>query len=247
MRVESLPEGMPRAFLVRSRRPQPPNWGHLPDQLRGDAYIPGGSLTVPGGKGQGRCTASSSGCSPQVAAASGGHRRNSQPVSRIRGQRPICTSPHASGPQPTQGNLTSAPRGPGTLGCPLCPKAFPLQRMLTRHLKCHSPVRRHLCRCCGKGFHDAFDLKRHMRTHTGIRPFRCSACGKAFTQRCSLEAHLAKVHGQPASYAYRERREKLHVCEDCGFTSSRPEAYAQHRTLHRAAGYVVPVSSPRGK
>lgn len=67
----------------------------------------------------------------------------------------------------------------------------------------------------------------------GIRPFRCGACGKAFTQRCSLEAHLAKVHGQPASYAYRERREKLHVCEDCGFTSSRPEAYAQHRALHR--------------
>ncbi|KAK7802852.1 hypothetical protein U0070_016335 [Myodes glareolus] len=131
------------------------------------------------------------------------------------------------------GTLTSAPRAPGTLGCPLCPKAFPLQRMLTRHLKCHSPARRHVCHCCGKGFHDAFDLKRHMRTHTGIRPFRCGACGKAFTQRCSLEAHLAKVHGQPASYAYRERREKLHVCEDCGFTSSRPDAYAQHRTLHR--------------
>ncbi|XP_054318290.1 putative transcription factor ovo-like protein 3 isoform X3 [Pongo pygmaeus] len=157
----------------------------------------------------------------QTAAAWGGHQHNSRPVSGIHGQR-----------------------GPGTLGCPLCPKAFPLQRMLTRHLKCHSPVRRHLCRCCGKGFHDAFDLKRHMRTHTafpsapicaGIRPFRCSACGKAFTQRCSLEAHLAKVHGQPASYAYRERREKLHVCEDCGFTSSRPDTYAQHRALHRAA------------
>lgn len=69
----------------------------------------------------------------------------------------------------------------------------------------------------------------------GIRPFRCGACGKAFTQRCSLEAHLAKVHGQLTSYAYRERREKLHVCEDCGFTSSRPDVYAHHRALHRAA------------
>lgn len=70
-------------------------------------------------------------------------------------------------PQPMQDSLASTPRDPGTLGCPLCPKAFPLQRMLTRHLKCHSPARRHVCRCCGKGFHDAFDLKRHMRTHTG--------------------------------------------------------------------------------
>ncbi|XP_008573875.1 PREDICTED: LOW QUALITY PROTEIN: putative transcription factor ovo-like protein 3 [Galeopterus variegatus] len=214
---------MPRAFLVRSRRPQPPNWGHLPDQLRGDAYIPGGPLIGSGGKRQ--VTESitvwllSSDCSSL-------------------GGPPVCRSPglrDSSWAAPAQDTLASAPRGPGTLGCPLCPKAFPLQRMLTRHLKCHSPARRHVCRCCGKGFHDAFDLKRHMRTHTGIRPFRCGACGKAFTQRCSLEAHLAKVHGQPASYAYRERREKLHVCEDCGFTSSRPDAYAQHRALHRAA------------
>ena len=51
--------------------------------------------------------------------------------------------------------------------CDLCGKAFRLQRMLNRHLKCHSPARRHVCHCCGKGFHDAFDLKRHMRTHTG--------------------------------------------------------------------------------
>ncbi|MBV94362.1 putative transcription factor ovo-like protein 3, partial [Eschrichtius robustus] len=120
--------------------------------------------------------------------------------------------------------------------------------MLTRHLKCHSPARRHVCHCCGKGFHNTFDLKRHMRTHTGIRPFRCGACGKAFTQRCSLEVHLANVHGQPASYAYRERREKLHVCEDCGFTSSRPDAYVQHRALHCAASDWEPRVQPmRGK
>ncbi|MEQ2303144.1 hypothetical protein AMECASPLE_013685 [Ameca splendens] len=55
----------------------------------------------------------------------------------------------------------------GDFGCSLCHKIFPLQRMLTRHLKCHSVVKRHPCRFCGKGFNDTFDLKRHMRTHTG--------------------------------------------------------------------------------
>uniref|UniRef100_A0AC11BG92 Ovo like zinc finger 3 n=1 Tax=Ovis aries TaxID=9940 RepID=A0AC11BG92_SHEEP len=214
---------MPRAFLVRSRRPQPPNWDHLPDQLRGDAYVPGGPLPGPGGEGQGRHSMTTWFLSSDCSNLGGplAHRTSGLGDSWAA--------------QPSQGTLTATPSSPGTLGCPLCPKAFPLQRMLTRHLKCHSPARRHVCHCCGKGFHDAFDLKRHMRTHTGIRPFRCGACGKAFTQRCSLEAHLAKVHGQPASYAYRERREKLHVCEDCGFTSSQPDAFARHRALHRAA------------
>lgn len=62
--ISPFPEVMPRAFLVRSRRPQPPDWGHLPDQLRGDAYVPDGPLTGPGGEGQGRHKASASGFSP---------------------------------------------------------------------------------------------------------------------------------------------------------------------------------------
>lgn len=47
---------------------------------------------------------------------------------------------------------------------------FHLQRLLTRHAKCHSEIKRYLCSFCGKGFNDTFDLKRHTRTHTGKPP-----------------------------------------------------------------------------
>ncbi|XP_033489753.1 putative transcription factor ovo-like protein 3 [Epinephelus lanceolatus] len=116
----------------------------------------------------------------------------------------------------------------GDFVCSVCHKIFPLQRMLTRHLKCHSLVKRHPCRYCGKGFNDTFDLKRHMRTHTGIRPYKCELCEKAFTQRCSLESHMRKIHGVHQQYAYRQRRSKIFVCEDCGYTSSRPDEYFLH-------------------
>lgn len=52
--------------------------------------------------------------------------------------------------------------------CNLCSKTFNLQRLLNRHMKCHSDVKRYLCTFCGKGFNDTFDLKRHTRTHTGM-------------------------------------------------------------------------------
>ncbi|XP_075957383.1 putative transcription factor ovo-like protein 3 [Anarhichas minor] len=118
--------------------------------------------------------------------------------------------------------------GSGDFVCSVCHKIFPLQRMLTRHLKCHSLVKRHPCRFCGKGFNDTFDLKRHMRTHTGIRPYKCDLCEKAFTQRCSLESHMRKIHSVHQQYAYRQRRSKIFVCEDCGYTSSRPDEYFLH-------------------
>uniref|UniRef100_A0A673GUX0 Putative transcription factor Ovo-like 1 n=1 Tax=Sinocyclocheilus rhinocerous TaxID=307959 RepID=A0A673GUX0_9TELE len=139
---------------------------------------------------------------------------------------------HSSRPPPA---LASAPlnkaresSGSPEFLCSACHKEFPLQRMLTRHLKCHSMIKRHPCRFCGKGFNDTFDLKRHMRTHTGIRPYRCDLCEKAFTQRCSLESHLRKIHGVRQQYAYRQRRSKIFVCEDCGFTSNRPDEYFLH-------------------
>ncbi|XP_024881914.1 transcriptional regulator ovo-like [Temnothorax curvispinosus] len=72
---------------------------------------------------------------------------------------------------------------PSRFTCRVCSKTFSLQRLLNRHMKCHSDVKRYLCTFCRKGFNDTFDLKRHTRTHTGVRPYKCFLCEKSFTHR----------------------------------------------------------------
>uniref|UniRef100_A0A8C3KRA4 Ovo like zinc finger 2 n=1 Tax=Calidris pygmaea TaxID=425635 RepID=A0A8C3KRA4_9CHAR len=127
--------------------------------------------------------------------------------------------------------------------CELCGKGFRLQRMLNRHIKCHSQVKRHLCTFCGKGFNDTFDLKRHVRTHTGIRPYKCEVCNKAFTQRCSLESHLKKIHGVQQQYAYKQRRDKLYVCEDCGYTGpTQEDLYLHVSDVHPGSAFLKKTS-----
>ncbi|XP_037540316.1 putative transcription factor Ovo-like 1a [Nematolebias whitei] len=121
----------------------------------------------------------------------------------------------------------------GGFVCQICQKTFQFQRMLNRHVKCHNETKRHLCSFCGKGFNDTFDLKRHVRTHTGVRPYKCTLCDKAFTQRCSLESHMKKIHSVTLKYAYKERRNKLYVCEECGHTAATQDELLLHlHTLH---------------
>ncbi|XP_073331431.1 putative transcription factor Ovo-like 1a [Pagrus major] len=121
----------------------------------------------------------------------------------------------------------------GMFMCQVCQKSFHHQRMLNRHVKCHSETKRHLCTFCGKGFNDTFDLKRHVRTHTGVRPYKCTLCEKAFTQRCSLESHMKKIHSVTQKYAYKERRNKLYVCEECGHTAGTQDELLVHlHSLH---------------
>ena len=76
----------------------------------------------------------------------------------------------APAPPGRNGEKMPAPRSetdPSKFACRLCNKQFSLQRLLNRHMKCHSDTKRYLCTFCGKGFNDTFDLKRHTRTHTG--------------------------------------------------------------------------------
>lgn len=162
------------------------------------------------------------------------------------------------------------------LSCQVCQKKFTTARMLKRHVKCHSETKKYSCEHCGKGFNDTFDLKRHVRTHTGkfmfiimyiymfkyvslyisnfslnfqytgVRPYKCTLCAKAFTQRCSLESHLKKIHAITQEYAYKERRDKLYVCEECGLTAQTRDSLQNHlqaehptRLIARKSNYIL--------
>ncbi|CAJ0920420.1 unnamed protein product [Ranitomeya imitator] len=74
---------------------------------------------------------------------------------------------------------------------------------------------------------------------TGIRPYKCDVCNKAFTQRCSLESHLKKIHGVQQGYAYKQRRDKLFVCEECGYTGpSQEDLYLHVYNLHPGSAFL---------
>ncbi|XP_077401703.1 putative transcription factor Ovo-like 1a isoform X2 [Vanacampus margaritifer] len=156
------------------------------------------------------------------------------PTTFISSVIPSAGQTSASGPAPPY-------------ACQICLKTFQYQRMLNRHMKCHNETKRHLCSFCGKGFNDTFDLKRHVRTHTGVRPYKCELCDKAFTQRCSLESHMKKIHSVTLQYAYKERRNKLYVCEECGHTADTQDELLLHlQSLHPESALLKGKGARRG-
>lgn len=77
----------------------------------------------------------------------------------------------------------------------------------------------------------------------GIRPYKCEVCNKAFTQRCSLESHLKKIHGVQQQYAYKQRRDKLYVCEDCGYTGpTQEDLYLHVNSAHPGSAFLKKTS-----
>ncbi|XP_028262158.1 putative transcription factor Ovo-like 1a [Parambassis ranga] len=158
---------------------------------------------------------------------------------------PVVTTTTSA--QPPMEPVSMVTRSTGAFMCQVCQKSFQFQRMLNRHVKCHNETKRHLCSFCGKGFNDTFDLKRHVRTHTGVRPYKCTLCDKAFTQRCSLESHMKKIHSVTLSYAYKERRNKLYVCEECGHTAATQDELLLHlHTLHPDSPLLKGKAARRG-
>ncbi|KAM8985823.1 putative transcription factor Ovo-like 1 [Guaruba guarouba] len=232
---------MPRAFLVKkpSVASAKRNWSELPDEQRAEIYVPiflgGCPLRRDPEPALGEAPASPVSpldmtLPPPAPRAPPGpflHPKGKVPPGPLGAPIPAAL-PMAGGVPGGVPVAGGVPGGPELFSCPVCQKSFGFQRMLNRHLKCHSEVKRHLCPYCGKGFNDTFDLKRHVRTHTGVRPYKCSLCEKAFTQRCSLESHLKKIHGVAQRYAYKERRAKLYVCEECGGTAESQDGHIAH-------------------
>ncbi|XP_058717453.1 putative transcription factor Ovo-like 1 [Poecile atricapillus] len=235
---------MPRAFLVKkpvvatAKR----NWSELPDEQRAEIYVPiclgGCPLRRDPEPAVGEAPASPVSpldmtlpprAPPGPFLHPKGKGGSQGPVRPFGRSPPRGAAPGRGGPRGGVPGDRGGSRGaPELFSCPVCQKSFGFQRMLNRHLKCHSEVKRHRCPYCGKGFNDTFDLKRHVRTHTGVRPYKCSLCDKAFTQRCSLESHLRKIHGVAQRYGYKERRAKLYVCEECGGTADSQDAHLAH-------------------
>ncbi|XP_039182059.1 LOW QUALITY PROTEIN: transcription factor Ovo-like 2 [Crotalus tigris] len=226
---------MPRVFLVKRRIPLPASrsWDELPDEERADNYVPGGvKCVLLNYRSEDSCSLES--CSSRDAETT----NNSVPESIEEKKLLDLTLTHHTIRSKIK-FTTGTYDDPLIHNCGLCGKGFRLQRMLNRHIKCHSEVKRHLCTFCGKGFNDTFDLKRHVRTHTGIRPYKCEICNKAFTQRCSLESHLKKIHGVQQRYAYKQRRDKLYVCEDCGYTGPTQEDLCVHiSNVHPGSAFL---------
>ncbi|XP_039625049.1 putative transcription factor Ovo-like 1 isoform X1 [Polypterus senegalus] len=225
---------MPRAFLVKKPcvSPGTRNWSELPDEERGEIYVPVGFSLY----------AEESEASPAETALCLSTRPSDLCDLAFRAELPLRAAQGASellevSNTPTKKDntyirskikVTSGELPTDAFICHICQKTFQYQRMLNRHMKCHVDMKRHLCPYCSKGFNDTFDLKRHVRTHTGVRPYKCNLCEKAFTQRCSLESHLKKIHGVVQQYAYKERRTKLYVCEECGYTADSQESQLKH-------------------
>ncbi|KAG7321461.1 hypothetical protein KOW79_015876 [Hemibagrus wyckioides] len=231
---------MPRVFLVKktSTTSGKRNWNEVPDCARGDIYTPVWLFTHHGHEECAHSPAELPVC-PSTTQSKTTHTHNqshsstaqlsSSATQESSSHRPpfICSKNKLTEMENETSNVSQTT--PDSLfSCPICHKTFSLARVMKRHLRTHSDFKRYSCEYCGKGFNDTFDLKRHVRTHTGVRPFKCDVCEKAFTQRCSLEAHLKKVHGVVQQYAYKERRDKLYVCEECGLTAQTQDSLRGH-------------------
>ncbi|KNC26772.1 hypothetical protein FF38_06343 [Lucilia cuprina] len=102
-----------------------------------------------------------------------------------------------------------------------CGKAFPNNRRLSAHKRCHFAVAPFVCEICGSRQRSKEFLIVHIRTHTGEKPYACSQCDRRFASKHFLQDHQA-VHAT----------ERTHVCTVCGKAFASSKSLYHHRDLH---------------
>ncbi|CAL8253643.1 unnamed protein product [Arctogadus glacialis] len=104
--------------------------------------------------------------------------------------------------------------------CPQCPKVFPSERYLRRHLPTHGLGGAFRCPTCRKTFKTEHYLKLHIRIHTGEKPFSCTLCQASFNRKDKLKRHML-IH---------EPFKKTHV--GCTKEFNRPDKLKAHILSH---------------
>ncbi|XP_068086215.1 zinc finger protein 81 isoform X2 [Anabrus simplex] len=107
--------------------------------------------------------------------------------------------------------------------CTVCPKSFPTQSNLRRHLQIHDAKRQrqHPCSICNKMYTRVDTLKRHELWHTGERRYSCTVCGRLYLHRWNLNQHMLK-HSVVKPY----------TCSICGKAYTQRSTLISHQVVH---------------
>ena len=108
--------------------------------------------------------------------------------------------------------------------CQLCPKRYPSQRLLDKHIVFHVDQNA-ACSICGKLFYKRWMLEQHMAVdHDTEESVQCKECGKKFKWHRNLLAHIQLVHQKEVRYR----------CKNCPLTFLRKKPYIKHHKAKHA-------------
>ncbi|XP_004918581.2 zinc finger protein 341 isoform X3 [Xenopus tropicalis] len=110
--------------------------------------------------------------------------------------------------------------------CPHCPKVFPCERYLRRHLPTHGGGGRYKCPICKKLFRREHYLKLHSHIHSGEKPFRCALCDSAFNRKDKLKRHML-IH-----VPYKKYKCPFSSHTGCNKEFNRPDKLKAHMLSH---------------
>ncbi|RZC32447.1 hypothetical protein BDFB_001481 [Asbolus verrucosus] len=115
--------------------------------------------------------------------------------------------------------------------CPHCPKSFPNNRKLKRHLIAHSEQRPYSCDICSKKFKRKYDITVHKRVHGGMLSFQCDFCEKILRSKGSFMTHRR-----------RHLKDYIQVCKICGAGFVTNQEYNNHMgSKHGTSAHICDI------